>query len=171
MVLGLLRFGFVAIYLTEPLVRGFTTAASMHVVISQLKYLLGVKTQRFSGPLSAIYVSMAFGGTVGGKGFVRKVAVLSLSHKFTLTVLFLLPQSVKAVFSDITSTNVTALIVGLVCLVFLFVIKDLNERFKKKLPVPIPGEIIIVIVSTSVSYAMSLSEHYSVDVVGTIPTG
>ncbi|XP_013763521.1 prestin [Pundamilia nyererei] len=45
-VLGLLRFGFVAIYLTEPLVRGFTTAASMHVVISQLKYLLGVETQR-----------------------------------------------------------------------------------------------------------------------------
>uniref|UniRef100_A0A3B4GRH4 Solute carrier family 26 member 5 n=1 Tax=Pundamilia nyererei TaxID=303518 RepID=A0A3B4GRH4_9CICH len=44
-VLGLLRFGFVAIYLTEPLVRGFTTAASMHVVISQLKYLLGVETQ------------------------------------------------------------------------------------------------------------------------------
>lgn len=58
MVLGLLRFGFVAIYLTEPLVRGFTTAASMHVVISQLKYLLGVETQRFSGPLSAIYVSL-----------------------------------------------------------------------------------------------------------------
>lgn len=56
-VLGLLRFGFVAIYLTEPLVRGFTTAAAVHVVVSQLKYLLGVKTQRFSGPLSAIYVS------------------------------------------------------------------------------------------------------------------
>lgn len=56
-VLGLLRFGFVAIYLTEPLVRGFTTAASMHVVISQLKYLLGVETQRYSGFLSAIYVS------------------------------------------------------------------------------------------------------------------
>lgn len=46
-----------AIYLTEPLVRGFTTAAAVHVVVSQLKYLLGVKTQRFSGPLSAIYVS------------------------------------------------------------------------------------------------------------------
>lgn len=56
-VLGILRFGFVAIYLTEPLVRGFTTAAAVHVVVSQLKYLLGVKTQRFSGPLSVIYVS------------------------------------------------------------------------------------------------------------------
>ncbi|XP_067345783.1 prestin isoform X2 [Channa argus] len=132
--LGLLRFGFVAIYLAEPLVRGFTTAASMHVVISQLKYLLGVKTQRFSGPLSAIY-------------------------------------SVKAVLSDITSTNVTTLIVGLVCLVFLYGIKLLNERYKKKLPVPIPGEIIVVIVSTSISYAMTLSENYKVDVVGKIPTG
>uniref|UniRef100_A0A8C9YHL5 Solute carrier family 26 member 5 n=1 Tax=Sander lucioperca TaxID=283035 RepID=A0A8C9YHL5_SANLU len=133
-VLGLLRFGFVAIYLTEPLVRGFTTAASVHVVISQLKYLLGVKTQRFSGPLSAIY-------------------------------------SVKAVLYDITNTNVSTLILGLVCFVFLFVIKDLNERFKKKLPIPIPGEIIVVIVSTSVSYGMSLADDYHVDVVGKIPTG
>uniref|UniRef100_A0A8C9YG22 Solute carrier family 26 member 5 n=1 Tax=Sander lucioperca TaxID=283035 RepID=A0A8C9YG22_SANLU len=130
-VLGLLRFGFVAIYLTEPLVRGFTTAASVHVVISQLKYLLGVKTQRFSGPLSAIY----------------------------------------AVLYDITNTNVSTLILGLVCFVFLFVIKDLNERFKKKLPIPIPGEIIVVIVSTSVSYGMSLADDYHVDVVGKIPTG
>ncbi|XP_040885795.1 prestin [Toxotes jaculatrix] len=133
-VLGLLRFGFVAIYLTEPLVRGFTTAASVHVCVSQLKYLLGVKTQRFSGPLSAIY-------------------------------------SVKAVLSDITSTNIATLILGLVCLIFLYAIKEINERFKKKLPIPIPGEIIVVIVSTGVSYGMSLSEGYKVDVVGTIPTG
>ncbi|XP_073336919.1 prestin [Pagrus major] len=133
-VFGLLRFGFVAIYLTEPLVRGFTTAAAVHVVVSQLKYLLGVKTQRFSGPLSVIF-------------------------------------SVKAVISDITSTNVTTLILGLVCLVFLYVIKDLNERFKKKLPIPIPGEIIVVIVSTGVSYGLSLSKDYSVGVVGEIPTG
>ncbi|KAA8578338.1 hypothetical protein FQN60_006017 [Etheostoma spectabile] len=125
---------FRAIYLTEPLVRGFTTAASVHVVISQLKYLLGVRTQRFSGPLSAIY-------------------------------------SVKAVLCDITSTNVSTLILGLACFVFLFAIKDLNERFKKRLPIPIPGEIIVVIVSTGVSYGMSLSEDYKVDVVGKIPTG
>uniref|UniRef100_A0A673CPW7 SLC26A/SulP transporter domain-containing protein n=1 Tax=Sphaeramia orbicularis TaxID=375764 RepID=A0A673CPW7_9TELE len=133
-VLGLLRFGFVAIYLTEPLVRGFTTAAAVHVVVSQLKYLLGVKTQRFSGPLSAIY-------------------------------------SVKAVLSDITSTNITTLLLGLSCLIFLYVIKVLNERFKKKLPIPIPGEIIVVIVSTGVSYGLSLSGVHKVDVVGNIPTG
>uniref|UniRef100_A0A8C7L0Y4 Solute carrier family 26 member 5 n=1 Tax=Oncorhynchus kisutch TaxID=8019 RepID=A0A8C7L0Y4_ONCKI len=134
LVLGLLRFGFVAIYLTEPLVRGFTTAAAVHVFISQLKYLLGIQTPRFSGPLSALH-------------------------------------SVTAVFSDITSTNVTTLIVGGVCMVVLYCVKDLNERFKKKLPVPIPGEIIVVMVSTGISYGLSLSENYQVDVVRTIPSG
>lgn len=87
------------------------------------------------------------------------------------TVLFVFLQSVKAVLSDITSTNVTTLILGLVCIVFLYGIKDINERFKKKLPIPIPGEIIVVIVSTGVSYGISLAGDYKVDVVGTIPTG
>lgn len=76
-----------------------------------------------------------------------------------------------AVVSDITSTNVATLTLGLVCLIFLYVIKDLNERFKKKLPIPIPGEMVIVIVSTGVSYGLSLSSDYNVDVVGKIPTG
>ncbi|KAM6895798.1 prestin [Xenentodon cancila] len=133
-VFGLLRFGFVAIYLTEPLVRGFTTAASMHVVISQLKYLLGVKTQRFSGPLTAIY-------------------------------------SVNAVLGEIKNTNITTFLLGFSCLVFLYAVKVLNERYKKQLPVPIPGEIIVVIVSTGVSYGLSLSDDHKVDVVGNIPTG
>ncbi|XP_058718158.1 prestin-like [Poecile atricapillus] len=53
--LGFLRFGFVAIYLTEPLVHGFTTAAAIHVSVSQFKYLLGIKTSRYSGPLSVVY--------------------------------------------------------------------------------------------------------------------
>ncbi|KAG8142670.1 hypothetical protein E2320_005874, partial [Naja naja] len=57
--LGLLRFGFVAIYLTEPLVRGFTTAAAVHVFTSQLKYLLGINIKRFSGPLSVLYSLVA----------------------------------------------------------------------------------------------------------------
>uniref|UniRef100_A0A3B5ML34 Solute carrier family 26 member 5 n=1 Tax=Xiphophorus couchianus TaxID=32473 RepID=A0A3B5ML34_9TELE len=132
-VLGLLRFGFVAIYLTEPLVRGFTTAAAVHVVISQLKYLLGVKTARFSGPLSAVY-------------------------------------SVHAVLSKITETNIPSLLLGLTCTVFLYGIKVLNEHFKKKLPVPIPGEIIVVILSTGVSYGIPLKSH-NVSIVGQIPSG
>lgn len=87
------------------------------------------------------------------------------------TVLSDLSQSFTAVVGDITSTNVATLILGLVCIIVLYVIKDLNERFKKKLPIPIPGEMVIVIVSTGISYGMSLSCDYNVDVVGNIPTG
>ncbi|XP_029471995.1 prestin isoform X2 [Rhinatrema bivittatum] len=132
--LGILRFGFVAIYLTEPLVRGFTTAAAVHVFVSQLKYLLGIKTKRYSGPLSVIY-------------------------------------SIIAVLSNITKTNVAALIVGTICIILLLCAKEINDRFKKKLPVPIPMEIIVVIIGTGVSAGINLSGSYGVDVVGNIPTG
>ncbi|KAG8002621.1 Solute carrier family 26 member 6 [Nibea albiflora] len=53
--LGVVRFGFVVTYLSEPLVRGYTTGSACHVCVSQLKYLFGVKPQRFTGPLSLIY--------------------------------------------------------------------------------------------------------------------
>ncbi|MFT7816936.1 prestin-like [Arapaima gigas] len=134
LVLGLLHFGFVAIYLAEPLVRGFTTAAAVHVFVSQLKYLLNIETKRYSGPLSVVF-------------------------------------SVIEVLKKIGNTNVAAVTMGLVCIVFLYGVKYCNDRFKKKLPVPVPGEIIVVIISTGISYGMNLSSVYRVDVVGDIPTG
>ncbi|NWH77979.1 S26A6 protein, partial [Piaya cayana] len=50
--LGLLQFGFVVTYLSDPLVRSYTTAASVHVLISQLKNVFGVNLAEYSGPLS-----------------------------------------------------------------------------------------------------------------------
>ncbi|NXG19409.1 S26A6 protein, partial [Grallaria varia] len=50
--LGLLQFGFVVTYLSDPLVRGYTTASSVHVLVSQLKNVFGVSVGEFSGPLS-----------------------------------------------------------------------------------------------------------------------
>ncbi|KAL3978315.1 hypothetical protein ACER0C_019377 [Sarotherodon galilaeus] len=53
--LGVVKFGFVGTYLSEPLVRAYTTAAAAHAVVAQLKYILGVSPTRFSGPLSLVY--------------------------------------------------------------------------------------------------------------------
>jgi len=53
-------------------------------------------------------------------------------------------QSIAAVLSKITTTNIAALIVGLTCVGLLLIGKEINLRFKKKLPVPIPMEIIVV---------------------------
>uniref|UniRef100_A0A3Q1G6W0 Solute carrier family 26 member 6, like 2 n=1 Tax=Acanthochromis polyacanthus TaxID=80966 RepID=A0A3Q1G6W0_9TELE len=57
--LGVVRFGFVVTYLSEPLVRGYTTGSACHVCVSQLKYLFGVSPARFAGPLSLIYIIAA----------------------------------------------------------------------------------------------------------------
>ncbi|XP_077429990.1 solute carrier family 26 member 6, like 1 isoform X1 [Vanacampus margaritifer] len=54
-VLGLVKFGFVGTYLSEPLVRAYTTAAALHAVVAQLKYIFGVSPARFNGPLSLVY--------------------------------------------------------------------------------------------------------------------
>ncbi|XP_063465972.1 solute carrier family 26 member 6 isoform X7 [Symphalangus syndactylus] len=53
--LGLIHFGFVVTYLSEPLVRGYTTAAAVQVFVSQLKYVFGLHLSSHSGPLSLIY--------------------------------------------------------------------------------------------------------------------
>uniref|UniRef100_A0A4W4HA72 STAS domain-containing protein n=1 Tax=Electrophorus electricus TaxID=8005 RepID=A0A4W4HA72_ELEEL len=58
LLLGLVQFGFVVTYLSEPLVRGYTTAASIHVIVSQLKYIFGINPHRYSGPLSLIYTML-----------------------------------------------------------------------------------------------------------------
>lgn len=53
-------------------------------------------------------------------------------------------QSMVAVFSNITTTNIATMIVGFTCVVLLLIGKEINFRFQKKLPVPIPMEIIVV---------------------------
>ncbi|XP_023604161.1 prestin isoform X2 [Myotis yumanensis] len=132
--LGVCRFGFVAIYLTEPLVRGFTTAAAVHVFTSMLKYLFGVKTKRYSGIFSVVY-------------------------------------STVAVLQNVKNLNVCSLGVGLMVFGLLLGGKEFNERFKEKLPAPIPLEFFAVVMGTGISAGFSLHESYNVDVVGSLPLG
>uniref|UniRef100_A0A8C7I3E5 Solute carrier family 26 member 6, like 2 n=1 Tax=Oncorhynchus kisutch TaxID=8019 RepID=A0A8C7I3E5_ONCKI len=131
--LGMVRFGFVVTYLSEPLVRGYTTGAATHVVISQLKYIFGIHPARFSGPLSQVYI--------------------------LIDICRHLPE-----------TNIGTLVVSLVALVVLIVVKELNSCYEKKLPLPIPIELIIV-AATLISYYGNLNSQYDVAVVGEIPRG
>ncbi|XP_045931818.1 solute carrier family 26 member 6, like [Micropterus dolomieu] len=54
-VLGLVKFGFVGTYLSEPVVRAYTSAAAAHAVVAQLKYIFGVSPTRYNGPLTLVY--------------------------------------------------------------------------------------------------------------------
>ncbi|XP_047574530.1 sulfate anion transporter 1 isoform X1 [Lutra lutra] len=48
--LGMLRLGFVSAYLSQPLLEGFAMGASVTILTSQLKHLLGVRIPRHQGP-------------------------------------------------------------------------------------------------------------------------
>ncbi|NXQ61041.1 S26A5 protein, partial [Anthoscopus minutus] len=78
--------------------------------------------------------------------------------------------TMAAVLSNITTTNIATLIVGLMCILLLLIGKEINYRCKK-LPVPIPMEIIVVIIGTGVSAGINLKESYKVDVIGNITHG
>ncbi|XP_060017973.1 solute carrier family 26 member 6 isoform X7 [Lagenorhynchus albirostris] len=79
--LGLVHFGFVVTYLSEPLVRAYTTAASVQVFVSQLKYVFGLHLSSHSGPLSLIYLIGATGISYG----------VGLQHRFGVDVVGKIP--------------------------------------------------------------------------------
>lgn len=56
------RMGALSSLLSEPLVSGFTTAAAVHVLVSQIKDLLGVRIPRYKGAFKVIYVSILLCG-------------------------------------------------------------------------------------------------------------
>ncbi|XP_049608973.1 solute carrier family 26 member 6 [Syngnathus scovelli] len=134
LLLGVVHFGFVVTYLSEPLVRGYTTGAAIHVIVSQLKYTFGINPLRYSGPLSLLYT--------------------------VLEIFYLVPQ-----------TNIGTLVVSIVSIIALVLAKELNSYLSKKIPIPIPVELIGITVATLVSWQMNLPEKYGVDVVGEIPSG
>ncbi|XP_061830319.1 solute carrier family 26 member 6-like [Nerophis lumbriciformis] len=132
--LGLVHFGFVVTYLSEPLVRGYTTGAATHVIVSQLKYTFGISPLRYSGPFSLIFT--------------------------VLEVCYLIPQ-----------TNIGTLVVSIVAIIGLILAKELNSYFSKKIPIPIPVELLAIVIATLVSWQVNLQGKYGVDVVGDIPSG
>ncbi|XP_054911710.1 chloride anion exchanger-like isoform X1 [Poeciliopsis prolifica] len=132
--MGILQVGFVVMYLSDTLVSGFTTAAAIHILVSQLKFVLGLQVPGISGPLSLIY-------------------------------------TLKIIFNKITSSNVCDIVISLVIMVVVFLVKEINDRYKSKLPVPIPIEVIMTVITCGVSYAFDFKTRYGIDVVGKIPLG
>ncbi|XP_053684078.1 solute carrier family 26 member 6 [Sabethes cyaneus] len=54
LLMSLMRLGTLSALLSEPLVSGFTTAAAVHVLVSQMKDLLGVTIPRYKGSFKNI---------------------------------------------------------------------------------------------------------------------
>uniref|UniRef100_A0A2K6TDQ5 Solute carrier family 26 member 3 n=1 Tax=Saimiri boliviensis boliviensis TaxID=39432 RepID=A0A2K6TDQ5_SAIBB len=132
--LGILRIGFVVIYLSESLISGFTTAAAVHVLVSQLKFILQLQVPSHTDPFSIFKV-------------------------------------LESIFTQIEKTNIADLVTALIILLIVFIVKELNQHFKDKLPVPIPIEFIMTVIATGVSYGFDFQTRFNVSVVGTMEPG
>ncbi|MEQ2226322.1 hypothetical protein ILYODFUR_026322 [Ilyodon furcidens] len=60
---------------------------------------------------------------------------------------------------------------SIVIMVVVFIVKELNDRYRAKLPVPIPIEVIMTIITCGVSYGFNFEERYNVQVVGKMVSG
>uniref|UniRef100_A0A8C4MEX1 Solute carrier family 26 member 3 n=1 Tax=Equus asinus TaxID=9793 RepID=A0A8C4MEX1_EQUAS len=134
LLLGVLQIGFVVIYLSESLISGFTTAAAIHVLVSQLKFILQLTVPAHTDPFSIFKV-------------------------------------LESVFTQIQKTNIADLVTALIILVVVSAVKEVNQRFKAKLPVPIPIELIMTVIAAGVSYGFDFKTRFNVAVVGKMNSG
>uniref|UniRef100_A0A8C3THF0 Solute carrier family 26 member 4 n=1 Tax=Catharus ustulatus TaxID=91951 RepID=A0A8C3THF0_CATUS len=95
--------------------------------------------------------------------------VLNVSTKNYNGVLSIIYTLVET-FEKIGTTNIADLIAGLLTIFVCMVVKEINDRFKHKIPIPIPIEVIVVI-ATGISYAADLEKKYNAGIVKSIPRG
>lgn len=76
------------------------------------------------------------------------------------------------IFQVIDKTNAATFIIALIAMIFLFTTKVfINEKFKDKLPFPLPLELIMLVVNIVISYFVDFNGRWSVKIVGNLPTG
>ncbi|NWV86928.1 S26A3 protein, partial [Dasyornis broadbenti] len=134
LLLGIFQFGFIVIYLSQSLISGFTTAAAVHVVVSQLKFMFQLPVPGFNKPFGIIY-------------------------------------TLESIFSQITDTNIADLVTSLLVLLIVFVVKEMNDRYKEKLPTPIPIELVVTVLAALISHFVNFEEKFNVAVVGKLEEG
>lgn len=132
--MGVLGLGFVSAYLSQPLLDGFAVGASVTILTSQLRHLLGVRVPRHQGP--GLVVS---------------------------TWLSLLRSAGQANLCDVLTSAA--------CLAVLLAAKELSDRYRQHLKVPLPAELLVIGAATLVSHFGQFHERFGSSVAGDIPTG
>ncbi|KAJ8265905.1 hypothetical protein COCON_G00150040 [Conger conger] len=78
---------------------------------------------------------------------------------------------VVEICSLLPETNIGTLVVSAVSVIALIAAKEVNSLLARKLPVPIPVELLTIIIATVVSWQFSFDSQFGVEVVGEIPSG
>ena len=137
----------------------------MQIVMSFLK--LGMLATFMSLPL--------IGGFMAGAAVHIIMSQVPFCLGITVTRqtgLFNLVNQLYAIILVITQSNVAELIITLICMLVLIIIKEgINEKYKDRLKIPIPAEILVVSIAIPVSYFGNLTHRFQVRILDHIPIG
>ncbi|XP_072027171.1 prestin-like isoform X2 [Amphiura filiformis] len=84
---------------------------------------------------------------------------------------FAIIKSIFEVLVNLHKTNPAELLISLSCIIVLVMVKEIQDKYLKKVKYPIPIELIVIIIGTAVSYGGKFEERFGVNTVGDIPTG
>ncbi|XP_012875956.1 PREDICTED: solute carrier family 26 member 10 [Dipodomys ordii] len=84
---------------------------------------------------------------------------------------FSLFKTLAAVLTALPQSSPAELTISALSLALLVPVKELNVRFRDRLPAPIPGEVVMVLLASVLCYTSSLDTRYNVQVVGLLPEG
>lgn len=78
----------------------------------------------------------------------------------------------KEIFQVIGNTNVASLVTTLITAVVILIVKDcINERFKDKLKIPIPIDLIVVVLGAIIPRFSKVHEAFNIQIVGEFESG
>jgi high affinity sulfate transporter 1 len=119
--------------------------------------------------------AMVTGVTVGA---AFHVGSSQLKTMFGLTSLprykgvFKLMKLWWGILSNIHHSNPASIIGATICILIIYLVKRfVNDKYKNKLRVPVPIELIVVIIATIITYYASLYEKFGVGIVKDVPVG
>uniref|UniRef100_A0A8C9MU62 Solute carrier family 26 member 4 n=1 Tax=Serinus canaria TaxID=9135 RepID=A0A8C9MU62_SERCA len=165
---------------TEALIDTESRDAQRVLIASTLTFLVGILQVIFGvlqiGFIVRYLADPLVGGFTTAAAFQVLVSqlniVLNISTKnmdMFYAVIFIF-QTLVETFEKIGTTNIADLVAGLLTIFVCMVVKEINDRFKHKIPIPIPIEVIVVI-ATGISYAADLEKKYNAGIVRSIPRG
>ncbi|XP_041113574.1 pendrin-like [Polyodon spathula] len=129
-------------------------------------FQIGFLVRYLSDPLiGGFTTAAAFQVTVSQVKLV--LAVPTGNYNGVLSIIY----TIIDIFKNIGKTNFADLIAGLLTLIIVMSVKEVNDRFKHKIPVPIPIELFVTIVATGISYGVNLEAKYHASIVKNIPRG
>ncbi|KAL5474476.1 hypothetical protein EMCRGX_G026427 [Ephydatia muelleri] len=162
--MGLFQLGFISIFLSEPLISGYTTGSAIHVFTSQIPYIFGI-------------------------GIDIKPYVPVLHELLTVPRVWI--DAFRQIFIT-NSVNVAAFLIALCSIMLMVSIELINSELISRIkcwcclfsrrhgkchrsrmfkwPFKIPGPLIVIIIATAMSATLNFKKRFHITVAGTIPT-